>query len=141
MEQLKLSGPPSTCDAWYIDNSQNWYLIEFKSGKFSFSEYNLKCPECKHPLNFMCSVCDYSSTPKYNKSKNEILLKCTESLLIICELTNKTIEFTRKNLKFVLVVEDNSSLVDIHRHTIENEKGPYTPEAISRLKKMYFNDA
>jgi len=128
-EKLKCKGDPSTCDAWYIDAS-NWYLIEFKSGTFNFNEFNVTCPECEH------SFCLNSKS----KSKHEIFLKCTESLLIISEIVNTTIEFTRENLKFVLVVEDTSSLVDTHSHLVKKADGSYIPEKLRRLHKMYFKD-
>ncbi|MDR0768064.1 MAG: hypothetical protein LBE57_06485 [Methanosarcinales archaeon] len=122
------SGNPSTCDAWYIDSSKNCHLIEFKSGQFNFNTLDKNCPNCNH---------SFSEQGKRNK---EIFIKCAESLLIISEITNKPLDFFRNNMKFILVVEKMSPLVDMHYHAAKRAKMPFIPQEISRLHKMYFKD-
>jgi len=131
-EILSCTGNPHSCDAWYIGHEDEiYYLFEFKGGTFNFNEQAVKCPHCSSNFKLKSK----------SSSKHEILLKCTESLLFVLKLMNETIDFSRQNIKFVLVVEDGSPLVEIHRHATKRANMPFIPEEISRLNKMYFKEA
>jgi hypothetical protein len=77
IKNLQLPEAPLSCDAFIKTNTNEWFLIEFKNGKIEVRK------------NF------------------EIKVKIFESLLILLDKLNKTIEFSRDNLNFILVYNEN----------------------------------
>lgn len=73
-QRLRVQASPLSCDALYRSDSSEWFLIEFKDGHLN------------------------------NNDIFEVLRKFFESMLILTQKLNQTIEFTRKNLIFIFVV-------------------------------------
>ena len=77
VRNMKLIESPKSCDALYKDAADEYFLIEFKNGVIEA------------------------------KKNYEIKVKIFESLLLLSEKFSKTIEFTRNNLVFILVYNEN----------------------------------
>jgi hypothetical protein len=116
VSKMALSNVPLSCDALYMVSPNDLFLIEFKNGKID-------------------------SNLKY-----EIKVKIFESLLLLSEELNETIQFTRTNVTFILVynekinqqVPEDSGKERIKRaiwglaHSYEAYLG------IERFEKLYF---
>jgi len=86
-------GKPHSCDALYRYDDNTWFLIEFKNGTLENTREN----EFK---------------PKSGEFYG-IIRKLFESLFLLTERLGQTIEFTRKNLIFILVYnEDKNQCLD-----------------------------
>jgi hypothetical protein len=77
VSRFKLTETPSSCDALYMYNENEWFLIEFKNGKID------------------------------KEKMHQIRGKVFQSLLILTEKLNNTISFTRNNIKFILVYNED----------------------------------
>jgi hypothetical protein len=80
-------GIPKSCDALYMCDADMWFLIEFKNGQIE-------------------------NANKKDLKTNEIydaVRKLFESLFLLTEKLGQTIEFTRRNLVFILVYNEDKN--------------------------------
>jgi hypothetical protein len=77
VKNMSLTEVPKSCDALYMTTQNEFFMIEFKNGKIDA------------------------------KKNYEIKVKIFESLLMISEKFSETIDFTRKNMNFILVYNEN----------------------------------
>ena len=77
VKNLKLTTAPRSCDAVYMTKYNELFMIEFKNGIIE-------------------ALKEY-----------KIKTKIYESLLILCEKLSQTIEYTRDNLSFILVYNED----------------------------------
>jgi hypothetical protein len=100
---------PLSCDALYMASPGEFFLIEFKNGVMD----NLK--------------------------NNEVKIKILESLLIFTEKMDKTIGFTRKNVTFVFVYnEDVVHKYYIHGKIFSRTNNFKVDLGLGRFEKVYF---
>jgi hypothetical protein len=105
---------PASCDALYMHTETDWFLIEFKNGKID------------------------------TKMQHQIKGKILHSLLLLTEKLNKTIDFTRNNVHFVLVY--NEALEHTARISIGNSLCTlaggtrFYPFGLDGLQKLYFKN-
>ena len=87
---LGWNGSPLSCDALYLCNKTGaWFLIEFKNGTLE----NAKETDFR---------------PRNNEFYG-VVRKIFESLLLFTEKLRRTIEFTRNNLVFILVYNEEKN--------------------------------
>ncbi|MDR1972724.1 MAG: hypothetical protein LBQ46_12490 [Treponema sp.] len=102
---------PNSCDALYMESENEWFLIEFKNGKID------------------------------EKKIFQVRGKIFQSLLLLTERLDKTICFTRENLNFILVYNENIARIEIGKslcRLASNAKFfPFGPEG---LQKIYFKE-
>ena len=79
IEDLSVPEKPKSSDAFYASNSGEMYLIEFKNGSIS------------------------------RKVKSDARLKIVESLLILTDILGVNLSYTRQNLSFILVYNENKN--------------------------------
>jgi hypothetical protein len=87
--------------------------------------------------------------------KQDIRLKITESLLVLTDIINQDISYTRKNLSFILVynetkypltvdekckIQDSQSREYIGKSVSEKAKDEFIRFNLSRFKRLYFKD-
>ncbi|MDR2441504.1 MAG: hypothetical protein LBE12_19250 [Planctomycetaceae bacterium] len=88
-----------------------FFLIEFKNGKIGKAEIH------------------------------QIREKIFESLLLLTEKLNVTIDYTRKNLTFILVYNDSAQgRHKINSHLSQKAKTTCTHFGLTNFKRIYFND-
>ncbi|GHT61350.1 hypothetical protein FACS1894109_19830 [Spirochaetia bacterium] len=118
---MALPEAPLSCDAFYMSASGELFLIEFKNGRIEAKK------------NF------------------EIKVKIFESLLILLEKLDKTIEFTRRNLTFILVYNEDIShgqsqfdntdgLLAIQHNIFALSRSPMIRFGLHRFKNIYFKE-
>ena len=99
VEDLRLPESPKSCDALYFHHNGTYYLVEFKNGGID----NLKCYEIK--------------------------MKILDSLLILLDQMNKTVSFSRENLSYILVYNEDCP----HTSRMYNQVGSSRVSAIPQL--------
>jgi hypothetical protein len=121
IKNMALEEIPSSCDALYMTPHNDLFMIEFKNGKIEVLK------------NY------------------EIKVKIYESLLIFSEKFTTTTEFTRNNLTFILVYNEdvkhgqkqynnNTELKKI-KDTLSNfAQVPIIHFGLGRFKKLYFKE-
>jgi hypothetical protein len=82
-KKYALKNSPNSCDALYMQFEDKWFLIEFKNGKID------------------------------KEKVFQVRGKIFQSLLLLTEKIDRTIGFTRENLNFILVYNENIPRVDI----------------------------
>ena len=120
VKNLKLQTPPRSCDALYMTKNNELFMIEFKNG-------------------IIQALKNY-----------KIKTKIYESLLILCEKIFQTIEYTRNNLSFILVYNENvkhgqEQYEDTGKYKIIKHLNDKADEQIIRFglthfKKLYFKE-
>jgi hypothetical protein len=109
IRNMGLNQVPMSCDALYMNSPNEFFLIEFKNGEID----NLK--------NY------------------EVKVKIFETLLILTEKLDKTIQFTRKNMVFILVYnEDVAHKFYIHGKVFSRTSDFKVDMGLSRFEKIYF---
>jgi hypothetical protein len=115
VSDMGLSETPCSCDALYYNRkAEEYYLIEFKNGIID----NLK--------NY------------------EIKLKLYDSLLILLDLINKTAEYSRKHVIYILVYNDTKEHTSKqYKQIFINKitslaKEPIVQFGLNRFNKLYF---
>jgi hypothetical protein len=104
---------PRSCDALYMQSENEWFLIEFKNGKID------------------------------EKKISEIKEKIFGSLLLLTEKLDKTIGFTRKELTFILVYNEDKNRDIEARGDIGKSLGKlanyqFFPFGLDGFEKLYF---
>ena len=114
IKTLSVPEIPKSSDAlFYVNNSGEMYLIEFKSGKMD------------------------------QKEIFDVRLKIFDSLLMLTDILNKGISYTRHNLCFLLVYDETknpSSRTEIGKHYLRKARKKYIRFDLERFKKLYFKD-
>jgi hypothetical protein len=124
IKNMSLSHPPKSCDALYMANNKDFFIIEFKNGDI----YALK--------NY------------------EIKVKIFESLLMLSERFSETIKFMRDNMSFILVyneeakhgekqfrdIGEDASKQLIHDSIFKHAKEHLIRFGLYHFKKLYFKD-
>jgi hypothetical protein len=109
VKNMGLSQVPLSCDALCMVSSNEIFLIEFKNGEIN----NLK--------NYQVKV------------------KIFETLLILTEKLDKTIQFTRENVTFILVYnKDVAHKIFIHRNVFSHTSNFKVDMGLGRFEKIYF---
>jgi hypothetical protein len=109
--KFSLNSSPNSCDALYMQSENEWFLIEFKNGKI-------------------------------DKEKIfQIRGKIFQSLLLLTEKLDRTIRFTRENLSFILVYNENIARIDIGKSLYKLAgNSNFFPFGLEGLKKLYFKE-
>ena len=109
--KYKVNNSPNSCDVLYMRAENEWFLIEFKNGKI-------------------------------NKGKIfQIKGKIFQSLLLLTEKLDKTIQFTRGNLNFILVYNENISRVEIGKSLSKLAgNSNHSLFGLDGLQKLYFKE-
>jgi hypothetical protein len=109
--KYKVNNSPNSCDVLYMRADNEWFLIEFKNGKI-------------------------------NRGKIfQVRGKIFQSLLLLTEKLDKTIQFTRGNLNFILVYNEN-----IHRVELGKSLNKLAGDSnlslfgLDGLQKLYFKE-
>jgi len=120
VKDMKLTESPKSCDALYKNAADEYFLIEFKNGEIEA------------------------------KKNYEIKVKIFESLLMLSEKFSKTIEFTRNNLIFILVYNENvkhgskqfeDTGINIIQNSLYNLANIHLIRfGLHRFKTLYFKD-
>jgi hypothetical protein len=120
VKNMKLNSVPKSCDALYMTDQNEIFLIEFKNGKIE-------------------ALKNY-----------EVKIKIYESLLILCEKFSITIDFTRNNISFILVYNEDAAhglnqyedtglnKLQIFLFNLANE--PIIRFGLNHFKKLYFKE-
>lgn len=127
VKDMNLCSIPKSCDALFIYSENEWYLIEFKNGTID----DLK--------NY------------------EVKIKIYESLLILLDLINQSISFSRQHINFILVyneqkihtshqfsndefnkINHSKSLITIQKYVFKLAKEPFVQFGLKHLQKLYF---
>lgn len=111
-----LKNSPNSCDALYMKSENEWFLIEFKNGRI-------------------------------DKEKIfQVRGKIFQSLLLLTEKLAKTICFTRENLNFIFVYNENILDENIQRavlgnylHKLSGNSGSFS-FGFNGLQKLYFKE-
>jgi hypothetical protein len=109
--QYALGNSPASCDALYMQSENEWILIEFKNGKID------------------------------NENVFQIRGKIFQSLLLLTEKLDKTIGFTRDNVNFILVYNEDIARINIGKSLYKlagNSK--FFPLGFDGLQRLYFKD-
>jgi type VI protein secretion system component VasK len=120
-KKYALNNSPNSCDALYMQSENKWFLIEFKNGKIN------------------------------DKKVSQVKWKIFQSLLLLTEKIDKTICFTRENLNFILVynedaLEENRLDEDAQRTAIGKSlykligNSEFSPFGLKDLQKLYFKE-
>jgi hypothetical protein len=109
-KKYALSDGPNSCDVLYMQSENEWYLIEFKSGKID------------KEIIF------------------QVRGKIFQSLLLLTEKLDKTICFTRENLNFILVYNEKISRIDIGKSLSQLANSEFFPFKLMGLRKLYFKE-
>jgi hypothetical protein len=120
VKNMALTNIPLSCDALYSSSSNGLFLIEFKSGIIE-------------------ALKNY-----------EIKVKIFESLLLLSEILNETIKFTRDHLIFILVYSENvphgqkqfedTGISSIQTRLFSLAKIRKIRFGLHRFKKLYFKE-
>jgi hypothetical protein len=116
-----INNGPNSCDALYMQSENEWFLIEFKNGKMS------------------------------GKKVSQVRRKIFQSLLLLTEKLDRTICFTRENLNFILVYNEdmlgeNTPDEDTQRVALGNslykptDGSEFRPFGLDGLQKLYFKE-
>jgi hypothetical protein len=106
-----LSISPNSCDALYMQSENEWFLIEFKNGRID------------------------------KEKVFQIRGKIFQSLLLLTEKLDKTIGFTRDNLNFILVYNENIARIDIGNYLYNlTDNSKFFPFGFKGLQRLYFKD-
>ena len=123
IRDLGVPETPASNDALYLSDDGEYYFIEFKNGYIDRNKIY------------------------------EIRLKIFDSLLIFTDIISKSISFTRKNMNYVLVYNEERNVSEeinrgiqaspsrekISRHYIENKAGKkYIRFNLERFEQLYF---
>jgi hypothetical protein len=112
--RFELSRSPNSCDALYMYTEDEWFLIEFKNGKLD------------------------------EETMHQVRGKIFQSLLLLTEQLNNTLEFTRNNVNFILVY--NESIEHTARNMIGNALKKlaggtgFFPFGLDGLQRLFFKD-
>jgi hypothetical protein len=105
---------PNSCDALYMHSENEWFLIEFKNGKID------------------------------EKKIFQVRGKIFQSLLLFSEKLDKTICFTRNNLNFILVYNEEIARIEIgkslYKLSGDSEFSPFGLGLLDGLQKLYFKE-
>jgi hypothetical protein len=110
-----LNNSPASCDALYMQSENEWFLIEFKNGNID------------------------------KEKVFQVRGKIFQSLLLLTEKLDKTIGFTRGNLNFILVYNENI-VKNTARISIGNSlynlagNSKFFPLGFDGLQRLYFKD-
>jgi hypothetical protein len=109
--KYKVSNSPNSCDALYMRSKNEWFLIEFKNGKI-------------------------------DKEKIfQVRGKIFQSLLLLTEKLDKTIGFTRENVHFILVYNENIARIEIGNALYSlTSNSTFSPFGLDGLQKLYFKE-
>jgi ribosomal protein S17E len=120
VKNMSLTSIPKSCDALYMTPENEYFMIEFKNGKI----------EAK--INY------------------EINVKILESLLMLSEKFTETIAFTRNNMNFILVYNeniehgqeqyDNTRVSQVSVHVFKRAHISIIRFGLHRFKKLYFKN-
>ncbi|GHT36727.1 hypothetical protein FACS189427_08830 [Planctomycetales bacterium] len=114
VKKIGLPESPKSCDALYLSKRDvvRWVLIEFKSGKIK------------------------------NVKKNEIKEKVCDSLLLLTDELNVTLNFTREEFIFLFVYRPDENPQDfIEKHLSGKAEVPSIVSNLRRrLEKLYFKE-
>ena len=125
IETLSVPETPKSSDAFYVDNSEEMYLIEFKSGKMD------------------------------TKKIFDVRLKIFDSLLMLTDILNRGISHTRLNLSYVLVYNEtknpftkdekyglqiSQSRINIGKYFSKKGKKKFVRFSLERFERLYFKD-
>jgi len=116
IKYLGLSEPPKSNDALFLDESGNYYFIEFKNGFIGEAKVF------------------------------EINRKILDSLLIFTDIIGKGISFTRESMNYILVYnkdknQDAPLNIDFKTHQIEkNAKRKLIRFGLGRFEKLFFKE-
>jgi len=99
IKNMVLTGIPLSCDVLYMNKQKELFLIEFKNGVIEA------------------------------KKNYEIKMKIIESLLLLSEEFSETIKFTRKNMAFILVYNED----------VEHGSKEFNNMGINSLQKVLFD--
>jgi hypothetical protein len=102
-----LSDSPNSCDALYMRPENEWVLMEFKNGTID------------------------------KKTIHQIRGKIFQSLLLLTEKLKTTICFTRKNMTFILVYNENAR-IEIGNSLGKLSGTHFSPFGLNSLQKLYF---
>lgn len=120
-EKLKLSGYPYSCDVLYRYSANKWFLIEFKNGKLENENMNNEF------------------VPKNNEFY-DIIRKFLESLLLLTEELDQSINFFRNNITFILVYNEQSNPFLSTKDSITKLGHMSEPIPMSYLNEILPND-
>jgi hypothetical protein len=109
--KYRLRKSPNSCDVLYRHTENAWFLIEFKNGKI-------------------------------DKEKIfQIRGKVFQSLLLFTEKVDKTICFTRENLSFILVYNENTARIAIGKSLSRLGNSEFVPFGLlESLQRLYFRE-
>jgi len=121
---LKISETAKSIDALYVSNDGDMYFIEFKNGKVNSDE------------------------------KRRVKLKILSSLLILTDIVDASISYTRQNLSYILVYNETKnprktknndsqgspSRTEIGEYFMKKGKEKYIRFGFGRFKNLYFKD-
>jgi hypothetical protein len=125
IKDLSIPEAPKSLDAFYIDCKNEMYMIEFKSG-----------------------IMD-------SKKRFDTRLKVFDSLLMLLDILEKGISFTRQNLNLILVYNENrnpfceesadkmqtsQSRIDIGRQLRKKANSKLVRFNLLRFEKLYFKN-
>ncbi|MDR3174102.1 MAG: hypothetical protein LBU19_07625 [Treponema sp.] len=106
-----LRNSPNSCDALYMRSETEWFLIEFKNGRID------------------------------EEKIFQIRGKIFQSLLLLTEKLDKTISFTRENLNFILVYNENTARIDIGKSLYKLAgNSEFFPFGLDGLQRLYFKE-
>jgi hypothetical protein len=114
--KYKVQSSPGSCDALYMHSGNEWFLIEFKNGNID------------------------------KEKVFQIRGKIFQSLLLLTEKLDKTIGFTRVNLSFILVYNENTQKADTSRISVGKSlyaltnNSNFVPFGLEGLQKLYFKE-
>jgi hypothetical protein len=109
--KYKANNSPNSCDVLYMQSENEWFLIEFKNGKID------------------------------EKKIFQVRGKIFQSLLLLTEKLDKTISFTRRNLNFILVYNENIARIEIGKSLYKlTDNSQFFPFGLNGLQKLYFKE-
>jgi hypothetical protein len=113
VKKYALKDSPNSCDAFYMQSENEWFLIEFKNGKID------------------------------KEMVFQIRGKIFQSLLLLTEKLDKTIGFTREKLTFILVYnEDKNRDIEARREIGKSmyklANSQFFPFGLDGFETLYF---
>jgi hypothetical protein len=109
--KYKVKHSPNSCDVLCMQSENEWFLIEFKNGKID------------------------------EEKIFQVRGKIFQSLLLLTEKLDKTIHFTRENLSFILVYNENIARIAIGKSLYRLAgNSEFFPFGLDGLQKLYFKE-
>lgn len=90
-----------------------------------------------------CLVLVEFKNGKMKTEKSNVINKVRDSLLILCDIIEKSISYTRKNMKFILVYNESkncSSRNRIAKHFSHKANEPFISFGMETFKEIYFKE-